>query len=229
MSNGYDVYLDRCLLPVTPEKIEMKINNANTTMTLISEGEINILKKAGLTDIDFECLIPQVKYPFASYKSGFRSAEYFLEYFERLKTKKKPFQFIVSRRIPKGKKLFSTNMKVTLEEYKITEDAGNGFDVKVKISLKQYRDYGTKTATVSLVDEKPQATIEEPRSEENSPEPAAAQTYTVVKGDCLWKIAKHFYNNGSKYTVIYDANRSVVGGNPNRIYPGQVLTIPAIT
>jgi len=27
--------------------------------------------------------------------------------------------------------------------------------------------------------------------------------------------------------VIYNANKSVIGGNPNLIYPGQVLTIPA--
>ena len=60
-----------------------------------------------------------------------------------------------------------------------------------------------------------------------SPAPAASQTYTVVRGDCLWNIAKRFYGNGAKYTVIYDANRGVIGGNPNLIYPGQVLTIPA--
>ena len=33
--------------------------------------------------------------------------------------------------------------------------------------------------------------------------------------------------SGAKYTVIYNANRGVIGGNPNLIYPGQVLTIPA--
>lgn len=41
------------------------------------------------------------------------------------------------------------------------------------------------------------------------------------------EFAKRFYGNGAKYTVIYDANRGVIGGNPNLIYPGQVLTIPA--
>ena len=49
--SGYDVYLKKCLLPVTPSKITTKINNANETVTLMDEGEINILKKAGLTDI----------------------------------------------------------------------------------------------------------------------------------------------------------------------------------
>ena len=86
---GYEFYLDRCLLPVTPSKLEVKINNANHTMTLINEGEINVLKQAGLTDVEFTCEIPQVKYPFAVYKEGFRGADYFLDYFESLKSSRK--------------------------------------------------------------------------------------------------------------------------------------------
>ena len=53
---------------------------------------------------------------------------------------------------------------------------------------------------------------------------AQSRTYTVVKGDTLWGIAKKFYGDGSKYTRIAGANSAVVK-NPNLIYPGQVLTI----
>ena len=49
----------------------------------------------------------------------------------------------------------------------------------------------------------------------------------MKKGDCLWNIAKKFYGPGAKYTVIYNANKGVIGSNPNLIYPGQVYTIPA--
>ena len=132
---GYDFYLKKCLLPITPDKLQIKINNANETLTLINEGEINILKTAELTDVEFECRIPQVKYPFATYKSGFKGASYFLDYFESLKVDKKPFQFIVSRTMPNGKVLFSTNMKVSMEDYKITEQAKDGFDLTVKIKI----------------------------------------------------------------------------------------------
>lgn len=51
--NGYDFYLKKCLLPIAPEKLQVKINNANDTLTLINEGEINILKTPELTDIEF--------------------------------------------------------------------------------------------------------------------------------------------------------------------------------
>ena len=167
--SGYDFYLDKCLLPVTPSKLQIKINNANKTLTLIDEGQINILKTAELTDIEFECDIPQVQYPYAVYKSGFKGASYFLDYFENLKTQKKPFQFIVSRTLPNGKLLFSTNIKVSLEDYKITEQSKNGFDLTVKIKLKQYREYSTKTVNIKIATSKPKATVQETRPTESKP------------------------------------------------------------
>ena len=55
---------------------------------------------------------------------------------------------------------------------------------------------------------------------------AAKKYYTVKKGDCLWHIAQKYYGSGGKWRVIYDANRSVIGCNPNLIYAGQRLVLP---
>ena len=126
----------------------MKIKGQNKTLTLVNEGEVNILKEAGLTEISFDLLLPNVKYPFATYKSGFKRAKYFLDKIEKLKTKKKPFQFIVTRTLPNKKLLFDTNMKVSLEDYSIKEDSKEGFDVVVSIKLKQYKSFGTKKCKV---------------------------------------------------------------------------------
>ncbi len=54
----------------------------------------------------------------------------------------------------------------------------------------------------------------------------APRTYTVVKGDNLSKIAQSFYSNDRMWRKIYDANKAVIGKNPDLIKPGQVLTIP---
>jgi 2',3'-cyclic-nucleotide 2'-phosphodiesterase (5'-nucleotidase family) len=51
-------------------------------------------------------------------------------------------------------------------------------------------------------------------------------TYTVVKGDCLWKIAKRYLGSGAKYTEIYELNKDILK-SPDMIYIGQVLKIPA--
>ena len=58
-----------------------------------------------------------------------------------------------------------------------------------------------------------------------SPEPEA-QFHTVVKGDTLSKIAKEAYGDAMKYPVIFEANKPMLS-HPDKIYPGQVLRIPA--
>lgn len=226
--NGYSFFIGTCFLPIAPEKLQIKINNGNKTVVLINEGQINIIKSPKLTDIEFECIIPHTKYPFATYPFGFKPASYYLNHFEQLKTRRAHFSFVVSRTLPTGKVLFSTNITATLEDYKIIEQAKDGFDLTVKIKLKQYKAFGTKTVTIKngSSNTKSKATVNKKR--DSSKSTSSSQTYTVVKGDCLWSIAKKFYNDGSKYTVIYNANKKVVGGNPNLIYPGQKLTIPAI-
>lgn len=224
---AYEFYLGKMLCPVAPAKLQLKIKGQNKSVTLINEGPVNIMKKPGLTEISFDLLLPNVKYPFAQYKNDFVNAQYFLGELEKLQTSMKPFQFIVTRTFPNGKMLFDTNMKVSLESYDIKEDAKQGFDVIVSVKLKQYREYGTKTCTISTESNKTTASVQNTRPTGNSPAPSSNKTYTVQKGDCLWNIAKKFYGNGSKYTVIYNANKDKIK-NPNLIYPGQVLTIPAV-
>ena len=51
------------------------------------------------------------------------------------------------------------------------------------------------------------------------------KTYTVVAGDTLSKIAKHFYGDANKYMKIFEANRDQLS-DPNMIKVGQVLRIP---
>jgi uncharacterized protein YidB (DUF937 family) len=54
---------------------------------------------------------------------------------------------------------------------------------------------------------------------------AQAKTYTVISGDTLSKIAKHYYGDANEWPKIFDANRDKLS-NPDRINVGQVLRIP---
>lgn len=58
--------------------------------------------------------------------------------------------------------------------------------------------------------------------------PAAEETrfYVIQKGDTLSGIAKQFYGNAMKYPQLFEANREVIE-DPDKIYPGQKIRIPA--
>ena len=54
----------------------------------------------------------------------------------------------------------------------------------------------------------------------------ASSYYTIQSGDTLSKIAAAKYGNASDYTKIFEANREVIE-DPDKIYPGQRIRIPA--
>ncbi len=223
----YKFYFGKVELPITPGKLEIKANNKNKTMTLLNDGEINILKTPGLTEISFDISIPQVKYPFVNVKK-LQKADYYLEMFEKMKTQKKSFRFIVARITQGGKNLFDTNMLVSLEDYTIKEDAGNGIDLVVSVKLKQYRNYSTKIfqEQQAKIATAPSAkkVVFIPAKEERPPSAnqLSNKTYTVKSGDCLWNICKQYLGDGSKYPEIAKLNNI---SNPNLIYPGMILKL----
>lgn len=221
---AYEVYLDDMLLPVTPSKIEIKVGGQNKTANLISGEEINITKAPGLKEISFTAMIPQADYPFAVYDGSFEDAESFLDRLADLKEGKGCFDFVIIREGPGGHDFFDTNIYVTLEDYKVTDDAKEGFDLSVAINLKEYRNYGTKIMNFVIVEDAPVPTSPEPEADRPGEAPPV-KTYTVVKGDCLWNIAMKLLGNGSRYPEIYNLNRDKIS-NPNRIQVGWVLTIP---
>ena len=47
----------------------------------------------------------------------------------------------------------------------------------------------------------------------------------MVKGDCLWNIAKKAYGDGTKWVEIYSVNADIII-NPSLIDIGQVFVIP---
>lgn len=213
---SYTCYLGGVEMP-TPSKLTVKVKNKNKTLILLNEGEINFLRTPGLTELVVPFVFPML--------TGSRSPDYYLGILETLKTSKEPTQFILVRCSPDGRTLYDTNMKVSVEDYNITEDAKEGLDVSVDVNLKQWRDYGTKTATVEEpadTSQAPTVTVEQERDASTAP---TAKTYTVQAGDSLWAIAAKYYGKGAEYSKIYNANTDQIS-NPNLIYPGQVLTIP---
>ena len=215
---AYEVYIDDMLLPIPPQKIPIKYPGQNETATLINGEEINITRPPGLAEISVDVVLPQMDYPCAMWDGSVEDAEEFISRLQDLKESGDAFEFIVIR------DSFDTNMDVTLEDYKVSDDVKEGLDLVVSITMKESRHYGTKIMNFTIIEDQATPTAETP--EENRPaEQTQAKTYTVKSGDCLWNIAKKQLGDGSRWKEIHDLNRDKIS-NPNLIHPGLVLVMP---
>lgn len=211
---AYIFYIDGVPLPVAPSKMRLSMKNRNGFATLLSGEEVSLLKSPGLTEISFDAMLPQQKYPFGYYPDGFVPVSFYLNRLETLKKDRKPFQFLVSRVTPEGRLLHDTNLKVSLEDYSVSDDAGDGMDVTVSIRLREYRAFGLKEISAGSDGSAGSGETRDGKS--------PAKSYVVKKGDCLYNICKAQLGRGDKCWEI--AKRNGIK-NPNLIYPGQVIVL----
>ena len=230
---GYEFYIDGLRLPFAPPSIKMSIGANNETATLLNNTEINILKNPKLTEISFEARIPQQQFPYAH---DLVSATTYLDKFESLILNKKVFKLVVCRTVGR-KKVFSTVMNVTLENYDITEDAEEGFDLLVELEFKKYESFGTKLLRNST--QAPNVTSGNKGGTVKPSTVTLPRQYKIQKGDSLWTIARAYYGDSEKYKKIYTTNKTVIekaakangrssSSNGYYIYPGTVITIPKL-
>ena len=228
-NTGYDFYLNNLKLPFAPPSLEIKVGNRNETVTLINQGEINILKSPALTEVSFEMRLPQQQYPFAG---TLNSVQTYTDRLKEWKTNKTPIQFIVVRTRGNGEVLFDTNLTMSVEEWTMNEDSNEGFDVLIDVTLKQYKEYGVRTVAVSQSVKTTTA-----RNSSTKVAKTSGTSYTIVPGDNLWKISKRFYGDGSQWRKIYNANKTVIEERAAKsskktsndgwwIFPGTKLIIP---
>ena len=222
----YNFLLGNTQFPVAPPSMSLTVNNQNETVTLVNEGQVNLLKKPGLTDIEFELLLPNKQYPFAIYNNGFQPSSFYLTALEKAKVDQEALPFIVTRMFPDGQLMFDTNMMVSLEDYVIQEDAEDlGFDVRVTIQLKQWREYGTKKLKVqqaSTTNSTQKVTVEKKRATTGKKNP---ENYSVKQGDTLYGLAKKYLGDGTRYPEIQKLNNI---SNPSIISVGQKIKIPEV-
>lgn len=142
----YYFFIGPVLLPITPSALTVDISGNNKVVTLINDGEINILHDPQLQAISFDVLLPTraTKYPFATYSLGGNEAKAFTAYFKELQRQKIPFPFIVAKMkhgtaIPVGYE----NILAVIDSFTQKEDSSNGLDVLASLKLREYREYST--------------------------------------------------------------------------------------
>ena len=231
---SYYFFIGDTMLPIPPAKMSIKIKGKNKTIDLINEGEVNIIKKAGLTEISFDARLPNRPYPFADYDTSlaasaagalfgsdfsFKPASHFLAAFEEAKTSQYPLQLIICRMSGAYSLLFDTNMLVTLEDYSIEEAAKDGIDVTCPLKFKQYRPYGTKECEVT----KDENGVEHLSVKETRPAigKTIPEAYKVQNEKSVWEVAKGASNGSVDWRSIMKGNGLT---NPFAVPPsGEVM------
>lgn len=196
------------VLPVTPSAYSWAHANQVETIRLDQIGEINLPGGALMGSCTLQAMLPARLYSFCA-PGSVANPYVYLEQLERWSDEGTVVRWLVSGT--------PVNAPCLIERIDQGEQDGTN-DLYLTIVLRQYR----KPEIPVLSAQGTQVAADR----DSLTGAAQRRTHTVVKGDTLWGIAKLYYGDGSLYPRIAAANSDRVK-NPNLIYPGQVLTIPA--
>jgi len=217
---SYRLYLDGMLMPVAPARIVARHRGRNRTTALLDGGEVTTIRAGERVELGLTLCLPRRPYPFARYQRHFLPPEVFLEHLMTRRRERVPIRFICARIGPGGQMISDTNLRVVLEDLSVSECAEDGDDVTIALTLREHQEY----AATRVALEGQRVIVHGPaRETDNRPQ---HQSHTVVRGDNLWNIARQFLGDGRRYREIFDLNQDQLR-NPNLIFPGQVLRLPA--
>lgn len=203
-------------LPVLPEKLKVSSPGKNKTATVIGMGEVLLLRLKGLRTVSWDSFFPASNAPYVS--GSIVTPVEAVRAIQTARDSREPIQFTLA-----GSDL-DINMQMGVEDFSYEERFGAEGDLYYSIKLSEWKDYSPRR--LILADSGSKASAAETPKERSVAAKSTPKTYTVVSGDSLWAIAKRLYGSGAKWQQIYAANKSTIGANPNKIYPGQVFMIP---
>ena len=205
-------------LPVMPSEFERVISANYETNNVIGLGDIATFGGNGLAQLSLSSFFPNKEYSFNAYSDVPKPYE-FVKYFKEWKNKG-----VVVRVVLTGTDI---NQQMYITNFSYGEKDGTG-DVYYTVDLVEYRPI-----TVPVINETSSNTQNTSRQDENNDNSNDAnnstqKTHKVVKGDCLWDIAKKYLGKGSDYPKIKEANKSKYPSlsKNNIIYVGMELIIP---
>lgn len=219
MSIKYQIWLtynaekEKIRLPVLPESFKTVNGSNNESVNITELGETVIMQSRSALKFSFSSFFPAARFPGIQTENIIKPLS-LIQKINSWKAGKTPVHFIVTA--------CGVDVYCTIEDFQYSEEGGDPGTYQYSITLKEYRAIEVRQVKVDMKKRTASVAKNEPRVD-NSVRP---QTYTVKSGDCLWNIAKKLYGSGSQYTKIYNINKNLIGGNPNLIYPGQVLSIP---
>jgi nucleoid-associated protein YgaU len=204
---------DCFLFPVIPEKITFSDTIKNTSVRIASLGETTIIEKPGADIISFNSRFPAVRDQ-AVVVENLYEPKYYRDKLEEWRRLEKPVHFVCTSAL-------NINQYFTIEDISYTEQGGPVGEISFAIKLKVYNAPKIR----KIVVQQNSATAIIVQENQRVDNRIQADTYTVVSGDTLYKIAKAQLGDGSRWREIYELNKDKIT-DPNKIYPAQVFKLP---
>lgn len=204
-------------LPAPPSEFTLTSSNDNQTVNVYKTGDLALWGPKTLDTITISSFFPNPKTG-RKYKCAYGDPWDVVKMINRWRDSGKTTKLLITDT--------NINMECIIDKFDYGVDNGIN-DVNFSITFSQYRK-----VTIPKVTENNNVIVNQNTSTKPAPTPSkpstngSTRTHTVGANDTLWGIAKKYYGNGSKWTVIWEANKPMRSGNPNIIYKGEVVKIP---
>lgn len=205
---------EEILLPVNPEEINVTQSGSTETYNIYQFGEVVSSGDRKLLKISISSFFPLEEAPFVMTNNLEHPSVYVNKIYSWKQSNK-----ILTFKVTGG--YYPIDRLWMIEDFEITEKAGEVGDIYYTMSLTEYREFKARRITLSNNNGKMAYTKDYQGARPVTK--VIPKTYIVKKGDTLWKIAKLQLGNGNLYNKIAQINNIK---NPNLIYPGQKLKIP---
>ncbi|MBG9657815.1 LysM peptidoglycan-binding domain-containing protein [Cytobacillus firmus] len=195
-------------LPVNPATVNVKNAGDGESFKIAKLGSVNVPKDVELKEFDIESFFPAQPYHFL--ETDFREPTFYIEKLEKWMADKEPVRYIYVD----GS--FAINELVTIESFEYDESFGTA-DVNYTLALKKYVPFAPKKLKVAKpkppetqTAQTTQKPAQKPAVKKETPPPqnkkTVPQTYSLVKGDSLWKVAQKYTGNGNNYPELAKLN-----------------------
>ncbi len=130
------------------------------------------------------------------------------------------WQQFIKQNYPEWRPPQTVPPSVAMQSPKVSIDDSDRFGVSQQPTLIEDNSFSDKT----VIDTTPITPLNAPPAPTEATDGRSFETYTVQKNDTLWQIAVKFYQKGSLWTRIQEANPDLE--NVNKIKVGTELRIP---
>lgn len=129
-------------LPVNPEEVYLETESNNKIVEIVNLGQINLLREEKLKTLKIECFFPNHSdSPYVLTTGRFESPQFYIDFFEKVKTEKQPCRFAISDT--------KINFLCSIEKFKWGYQAGDD-DVHYSLSIMENKPFSSQIVKIQI-------------------------------------------------------------------------------